>query len=151
MSEYRAPPGKATQNPNAHGQLRGLVEDSAGATDPSQYQPIVGATVVLNLKTIVPATAPGDTASMTVIEVGQVVTDANGRFLVTSIPEGEYFIMATPPDSTHYMGTTWAFASSGSSTSDATIYLPRITRGTTDDSLPPAPPPPPVVPPIDSM
>jgi len=141
----------AAQNPNAHGELRGVVLDSAGALDPSQAVPIVGATVVLNLRVIVPPAPPADTGSMTVEEVGQVLTDANGRFLVTSIPEGDYFVVATPPDSTHYSGATWAFASSGSSARDATIYLPHRTVTTPPDSVPSGPVGPPIDPPIDSL
>lgn len=125
----------AAQNPNAHGELRGVVMDSAGALDPSQNIPIVGATVVLNLTVRVAPASPGDTGSLTITKVGEVVTDANGRFLVTAIPEGDYFLVATPADQTHYSGATWAFASSGSSERDATIYLPRKTVVAPGDSM----------------
>lgn len=144
----------AATNPNAKGELRGVVLDSAGATAPGQGTPIVGATVVLNLKVQVPPASPQDTATTTVTMVGQVVTDANGRFLVTSIPEGDYYVVATPADETHYSGATWAFASSGSSERDATIYLPRKTVVPPSDSLPSGPtnpPPPPTSPPVDSL
>lgn len=142
----------AAQNPNAHGELRGVVLDSASAQNPSQAIPIVGATVVLNLKVYVPPATPNDTATTTVTMVGQVLTDANGRFLVTSIPEGDYYVVATPADETHYSGATWGFASTGSSERDATIYLPRKTAVPPGDSTGTGPTtPPPVTPPIDSM
>jgi hypothetical protein len=137
----------AAQNPNARGELRGVVLDSAAATDPQV--PIPGATVELYLEVIVPPANPGDTASMTVTKIGAVVTDANGRFLVTAIAEGDYYLVATPPDATHYSNATWAFASSGSNSSDATIYLPRRAQAPDSTSTPPPGPPP--GPPIDSM
>lgn len=141
----------AAQDPNAHGELRGVVLDSAGAQDPSQEVPIVGATVVLNLKVSVPPASPNDTATTTVTMVGQVLTDANGRFLVTSIPEGDYYVVATPADETHYSGATWAFASTGSSERDATIYLPRKTAVPPSDSTDTPPSGHPIDPPIDSI
>ena len=142
----------ATENPDAHGELRGVVLDSAGASDPSEDLPIAGATVVLNLKVSVPPTSPNDTATTTVTMVGQVVTDANGRFLVTSIPEGDYYVVATPADETHYSGATWAFASTGSSERDATIYLPRKSVVPQPDSSGTGHPiDPPMDPPVDSL
>lgn len=144
----------AAANPNAHGELRGVVLDSSGAPDLSDATPIVGATVVLNLKVSVPPASPNDTATTTVTKVGQVLTDANGRFLVTSIPEGDYYVVATPADETHYSGATWAFASTGSSERDATIYLPRkgvVTQPDSSGSGPTTPPSPPPPTPVDSM
>jgi hypothetical protein len=137
-------------NPNAHGELRGVVVDSSTGLDPSTATPIPGATVVLNLKIIVPPATASDTATTTVTKVGEVVTDENGRFLVTSIPEGDYYLVATPPaDEPFYSNTTWAFASSGSSQSEAVIYLPRKLGGPPTDSVPPIGHP--IDPPIDSM
>jgi hypothetical protein len=116
----------AAHDPNAHGELRGVVLDSAGALDPSHQIPIPGVTVVLNHTINVPAdSTTSDTATITVTKVGEVVTDANGRFLVSSIPEGDYFILATPPESEPYFpSAAWGFASSGSNQGLATIYLP---------------------------
>jgi hypothetical protein len=136
----------AGANPNARGELRGVVLDSMSTLDPSTATPIPGATVVLNLKVVVPP-AGKDTAYTTVTKVGQVVTDAQGRFLVTSIPEGDYYIAATSPDQTHYDNATWAFVSSGSAQADAVIYLPRKLGVPPVDSLPHVP----VDPPIDSI
>jgi len=136
-------------NPNAHGELRGVVVDSSTGLDPSTATPIPGATVVLNLQMVVPPGTASDTATITVTKVGEVVTDENGRFLVTSIPEGNYYLVATPPaNEAFYSNTTWAFASSGSSESDAVIYLPRK-LGVPPDSVPPIGHP--IDPPIDSM
>jgi hypothetical protein len=116
----------AGANPNAHGEIKGVVLDSGAKLDPSTATPIPGATVTLNLKiTVPPGTSGNDTAYTTATKVGEVVTDANGRFLVTSIPEGDYYIAATSPDATHYDNATWAFASTGSAEKDAVIYLPR--------------------------
>ena len=113
-------------NPNAHGELRGVVVDYSTGLDPSTATPIPGATVVLNLQMVVPPGTSSDTATITVTKIGEVVTDENGRFLVTSIPEGNYYLVATPPaNEAFYSNTTWAFASSGSSQSEAVIYLPR--------------------------
>jgi hypothetical protein len=140
----------ASANPNAHGELRGVVVDSTTGLDPSTATPIPGATVVLNLQMVVPPGTASDTATITVTKVGEVVTDSNGRFLVTSIPEGNYYLVATPPaNEAFYSNTTWAFASSGSSQSDAVIYLPRKLGGPPPDSMPPISHP--IDPPIDSM
>lgn len=143
----------AAANPNAKGELRGVVVDSASLSDPNHTTPIPGATVVLNLKVTVQPTGPSDTAWTTVTKVGEVVTDENGRFLVTSIPEGDYYLVATPPaDEPFYSNSTWGFASSGNSTSDVVIYLPRKLGNPPPDStgtgpgLPPDDPPP-----VDSM
>lgn len=141
----------AAQNPNAKGELRGVVVDSSSSPDLSKATPIPGATVVLNLQVTVQPTAPGDTAWTTVTKVGEVVTDANGRFLVTSIPEGNYYVVASPPaNEPFYSNSTWAFASSGSNERDAVIYLPRK-LGTPPDSSGMGPGLPPIDPPIDSM
>ena len=137
-------------NPNAHGELRGVVVDSSTGLDPSTATPIPGATVVLNLQMVVPPGTSSDTATITVTKIGEVVTDENGRFLVTSIPEGNYYLVATPPaNEAFYSNTTWAFASSGSSQSEAVIYLPRKLGGPPPDSMPPIGHP--IDPPIDSM
>lgn len=144
----------AAANPNARGELHGVVYDSTSKLDPSTETPIPGATVVLNLKIVVPAGSAGnDTAYTTVTKVGEVLTDANGRFLVTSIPEGDYYIVATPPDQTHYANTTWAFASSGAAERDAVIYLPRKLGVPPVDTVPTPvlPTPPPTTPPVDSL
>jgi hypothetical protein len=144
----------AAEDPNAKGELHGVVVDSSSSPDLSQATPIPGATVVLNLKVTVQPSTPSDTAYTTVTKIGEVVTDANGRFLVTSIPEGDYYVVASPPaNEPFYSNSTWAFASSGSSERDAVIYLPRK-LGTPPDSTgspPPPPPPPPSDPPVDSM
>ena len=140
----------ASGNPNAHGELRGIVVDSSTGLDPATATPIPGATVVLNLKITVPPATSHDTATTTVTKVGEVVTDSNGRFLVTSIPEGDYYLVATPPaNEPFYSNTTWAFASSGSNASEAVIYLPRKLGGPPNDSTPPTGHP--IDPPIDSM
>jgi hypothetical protein len=144
----------AAANPNARGELHGVVYDSMSKLDPSTETPIPGATVVLNLKIVVPAGSAGnDTAYTTVTKVGEVLTDANGRFLVTSIPEGDYYIVATPPDQMHYANTTWAFASSGAAERDAVIYLPRKLGVPPVDTVPTPvlPTPPPTTPPVDSL
>ena len=139
----------AGSNPNAHGELRGIVVDSTSGLDPSKATPIPGATVVLNLKVTVAPSAPGDTAYTTVTKIGEVVTDQNGRFLVTSIPEGDYYLQATPPaNASFYSNATWAFVSSGSNQADAVIYLPRKLGGPPVDSIPPIGHP--IDPPIDS-
>lgn len=151
----------AAANPNAHGELRGVVLDSTSGVDPSKATPIPGATIVLNLKISVAPSAPGDSATTTVTKIGEVVSDANGRFLVTAIPEGDYYLQATPPaNESFYSVATWAFVSSGSTQADALIYLPRklggpvidtTPRGTDDsiprdtiphDTIPPVTPPP---------
>lgn len=143
----------AAKNPNAKGELRGMVV----ALDSSQSglshdTPIPGATVVLNLKVIVQPATSGDTAWTTVTKVGEVVTDANGRFLVTSIPEGDYYVEASPPaNEPFYSSATWAFAQSGSSGGDAVIYLPRKLDTPPPDSIPSGPVDPPNYPPVDSM
>jgi hypothetical protein len=147
----------AATNPNAHGTIKGVVLDSGAKLDPATAKPIAGATVTLNLKITVPAgTGGSDTAYTTVTKVGEVVTDANGRFLVTSIPEGDYYIAAKSPDAAHYDNATWAFASTGTAEKDAVIYLPiRFTPPVDsipygpDDTLPAPPPPSP--PPVDSL
>jgi hypothetical protein len=142
----------AAENPNAKGELRGVVVDSSSSPDLSKATPIPGATVVLNLKVIVQPTSPGDTVSMTVTKIGEVLTDANGRFLVTSIPEGDYYVVASPPaNEPFYSNSTWGFASSGSNERDAVIYLPRKLGNPPPDSTGSTPPPPPAPPPVDSM
>lgn len=143
----------AAENPNAHGELRGVVLDSTDFLDPAKATPIAGATVVLNLRVTMPAGTGGlDTAWTTVQKIGEVVTDANGRFLVTDIPVGDYYVVATPADGSMYYGnSTWAFVSSGSNSADAVIYLPRMLDTLPGDSLPPGPPGHPIDPPIDSM
>ena len=61
-----------------------------------------------------PVTGGSDTAWTTVTKIGEVVTDANGRFLVTSIPPGDYYLAASPPaNEPFYSNSTWAFVSSG--------------------------------------
>lgn len=93
-----------------------------------------------------------DTAWTTVQKVGEVVTDASGRFLVMDIPEGDYYLVATPADGNMYYGnSTWAFVSSGSSTKDAVIYLPRKLDTLPIDSSSVPPHMPPDDQPIDSM
>src|SRR5450432_3826835 len=146
----------AGSNPNAHGELRGEVLDSTVSLDPAKATPIPGATVVLNLKILVPPATSHDTATTTVTKIGEVVTDANGRFLVTAIPEGDYYVTASPPaDEPYYSNATWAFASSGSAERDAIIYLPRKFGVPPVDSGPHVPVDPPIDhpidPPIDSM
>ena len=141
----------ASNDPTANGELRGIVVDSTTGVDVSKATPIPGATVVLNLKVTVQPTSPHDTAYTTVKEVGQVVTDANGRFLVTSIAQGDYYLVASPPaNQPFYSNSTWAFVSSGSSSADAVIYLPREI-GTPPDSTLPPPTGHPIDPPIDSL
>ncbi len=128
----------AANDPTANGELRGIVIDSSTGLDPSTATPIPGATVVLRLKVTIQPTSPHDTAYTTVEEVGQVVTDAHGRFLVTSIAPGEYSLVASPPANLpFYSNSTWAFVSSGSSTADAVIYLPREIVTSPDSTLPP--------------
>jgi hypothetical protein len=57
---------------------------------------------------------------------GEAVTDANGRFLVSPIPDGDYLIDATPPaNEPYFAGATLGFVSSGSMQRLAAIYLPR--------------------------
>ena len=143
----------AASNPNAKGELRGIVVDSTSGLDPSQARPIPGATVVLNLKvTMPPGSGGSDTAWTTVQKVGKVVTDAGGKFLVTDIPEGDYYLQASPPaNAPFYDNSTWAFVSSGSNQADAVIYLPRkldpqppvdsVPHGPDDPSPPPTTPP----------
>jgi hypothetical protein len=141
----------AAADPNAQGVLRGVVVDSSSSPDLSTATPIPGATVVLNLLITVQPGQGSDTAWTTVTKIGEVVTDANGRFLVTSIPEGQYQLVASPPaNSPFYSNSTWGFASSGSSERDAVIYLPRK-LGTPPDSSGGAPSGPAVDPPSDSM
>ena len=148
----------AASNPNAKGELRGMVVDSTSGLDPSQATPIAGATVVLNLKvTMQPGTGGSDTAWTTVQKEGEVVTDANGKFLVTDIPQGDYYLQASPPaNAPFYDNSTWAFVSSGDNQADAVIYLPRkLSSPPPSDSVPgapvpPAPPGPPPTPP-DSL
>ena len=146
----------AGSNPNAHGELRGEVLDSTVSVDPTKATPIPGAMVVLNLKIQVPPATSHDTATTTVTKIGEVVTDANGRFLVTSIPEGDYYVTAAPPaNEPYYSNATWAFASSGSAERDAIIFLPRKLGVPPVDSGPQVPVDPPIGhpidPPIDSM
>lgn len=152
----------AAANPNAHGSIKGLVLDSGSKLDPATAKPIAGAAVTLNLQITVPAgTGGSDTAYTRVTKIGDVVTDANGRFLVTSIPEGNYYIAATSPDAKHYDNATWAFASTGTAEKDAVIYLPirfgplpvDSIPGAPNDTLPAPPPPPspPSPPPVDSL
>jgi hypothetical protein len=140
----------AASNPNAKGELRGIVVDSTSGLDPSQATPIAGAKVVLNLKvTMQPGTGGSDTAWTTVQKEGEVVTDADGKFLVTDIPEGDYYLQASPPaNAPFYDNSTWAFVSSGNNQADAVIYLPRK-LGTPGDSVP-GPMGPPIEPP-DSL
>jgi hypothetical protein len=142
----------AATNPNANGELRGVVVDSSTSPDLSKATPIPGATVVLNLRvTMQPGTGGSDTAWTTVTKVGEVVTDANGRFLVTAIPEGNYYLVASPPaNEPFFSNSTWAFVSSGDNNADAVIYLPRE-LGTPPDSSGGTPTGPPIDPPIDSM
>jgi hypothetical protein len=141
----------AGTNPNARGELRGVVLDSESVVNVSTSKPMAGVTVVLNLKVTVPPGTPNDTATTTVTKVGQVVTDAQGRFLVTSIPEGDYYLAATSPDQSHYDNATWAFVSSGSAQADAVIYLPHKVASTPIDSLPGTGHPTNPNPPIDSV
>jgi hypothetical protein len=142
----------AAANPNAKGELRGIVVDSSSGTDVSSATPIPGATVVLNLKVTVQPQSPGDTAWTTVKKVGEVVTDANGRFLVTAIAEGDYYLVASPPaNAPYYSNSTWAFVSSGNNQSDAVIYLPRTLGTPPPDSTGIGPVYPPDDAPIDSM
>ena len=78
----------------------------------------------------------------------------SGRHTVPSIPEGEYYIVASPPDQAHYSNATWAFASSGAAERDAVIYLPRKLGVPQVDSVPQGPDDPPghpIDPPIDSV
>ncbi|MEP7066109.1 MAG: hypothetical protein ABI889_08770 [Gemmatimonadota bacterium] len=142
----------AAENPNAKGELRGIVValDSSAGTDSSKGTPVPGSTVVLNLKvTVRPATGT-DTAWTSVKKIGEVVTDANGRFLVTAIPEGDYYLEATPPVNEPFYGSaTWAFVSSGSNGSDAVIALPRRDPSAGGEDPPPINHP--IDPPIDSM
>ena len=141
----------AAADPNARGQLRGIVVDSTTGVDPTAATPIPGTTVVLNLKVLLPPATSSDTATTTVRVIGQVVTDAKGRFLVTAIPVGDYYLVATPPANTQlYSNTTWAFASSGATASDAVIYLPRK-LGVAVDSSSWGPDDPPITTPIESM
>jgi hypothetical protein len=141
----------SAQDPNAKGELRGIVVDSSTGLDPSTATPIPGATVVLNLKDTMPPGSGSDTAWTTVTKVGEVVTDANGRFLVTAIPEGDYYLVASPPaNEPFYSNSTWAFVSSGSIDADAVIYLPRA-LGSPPDSTGGGPVGHPIDPPIDSM
>jgi len=141
----------AATDPNAKGELRGVVVDSTTGLDPSQATPIPGATVVLNLKVTMPPGNGSDTAWTTVTKVGEVVTDANGRFLVTAIPQGDYYLVASPPaNEPFYSNSTWAFVSSGNNDAEAVIYLPRE-LGTPPDSSGGTPTGPPIDPPIDSM
>jgi hypothetical protein len=138
----------AASNPDAKGELRGIVVDSTSGLDPSQATPIAGAKVVLNLKvTMPPGTGGSDTAWTTVQKQGEVITDADGKFLVTDIPEGAYYLMASPPENApFYDNSTWAFVSSGNNQADAVIYLPRKLGSPPGDSIP-GPVGPPIEPP----
>jgi hypothetical protein len=141
----------AATDPNAKGELRGVVVDSSSGVDPSQATPIPGATVVLNLKVTMQPGNGSDTAWTTVTKIGEVVTDANGRFLVTAIPQGDYYLVASPPaNEPFYSNSTWAFVSSGANDAEAVIYLPRE-LGTPPDSSGGSPTGHPIDPPIDSM
>lgn len=110
------------QNPASRGVIRGRVVDSTGAADPSHYVSIAGATITLG--SMAPPPEAGHARSLAILVLGTVVTDANGRFLITALPNGYYYLGAAPPDGTHSMGSTNADLRSGNET-DVTIYLAR--------------------------
>src|SRR5450432_307651 len=110
------------QDPASRGVIRGQVVDSTGAADPSHFAPIAGATITLG--SMAPPPDAGQARSMAIRVLGTVVTDADGRFLITALPNSYYSLGAEPPDGTHLMGATNADLRAGNET-EATIYLAR--------------------------
>lgn len=110
------------QDPASRGVIRGRVVDSTGAADASHYAPIAGATITLG--SMAPPADAGQARSLAIRVVGTVVADADGRFLITALPNGYYYLGAEPPDGTHSMGATNADMRAGNMT-DVTIYLAR--------------------------
>lgn len=129
-------------DPNAIGEIRGIVLDSTESLDPAKATPIAGASVVIsNLRVKLPD-GPDDTLDIT-SGFGPVVTDAQGRFLVTNAQGGNYFIVVTPPaGSPYYRNSTWTAVSTEHPQADAVIYLPRQLGTPPVDSLPTGPTPP---------
>lgn len=139
----------AKTDPDANGEIRGIVLDSTESVDPAKATPIAGASVTIsNLRVKLPDD-PDDTLDIT-SGFGTVVTDAQGRFLVTNAQAGNYLIVVTPPaGSLYYRNSMWAAVSTMHPQADAVIYLPRRLGSPPPDSVPtgPVPPPPPSSPP----
>ncbi len=112
-------PGDAQANGTVRGHVLGRV-DGGSATEP-----VPGASVEVYHMEPDPD-APADTVLYRRRLVGTVVTGPEGGFELTSVPEGSYLLLVTPPaDSPYLPGGDWAVTAPGTGVIDVTIVLER--------------------------
>jgi hypothetical protein len=113
-------------DPTAQGTIFGIVVDSVGGGDPTHETPIAGASVVLG--SMMPPAASGQGSSTAIAVIGHVVADASGRFVITSVPKGYYYVGAEAQDGTLRAGATRADLRGSDGAVEVTVYVPHISQ-----------------------
>ena len=105
--------------------IRGRVVSGA-AGDSAQMASIAGAVVVViqARKLVAPGSSDTTTVDWERKAIGELVTDADGAFQLTSVRSGTYFLQTTPPASSGYEpGTSQTISFPAGSTAEALVYL----------------------------
>lgn len=119
-SSLAVAPGDPAANGTVRGEVRGWLENGQGT------EPVPAAEVDVYYMEPDPD-APSDTVLYRRRLVGTVVTGADGRFELTSVPEGQYYLVVAPPaDSPYLPGTEWGMTAPATGVIDVTILLVRV-------------------------
>jgi hypothetical protein len=111
----------APNDPAAEGMILGIVVDSSGGGDPSHETPVAGASVTLG--SMMPPPTAGQARSTAIEVLGHIVADADGRFLITSVPKGYYYVGAQSQAGELRAGATEADLRGANDAAEVTIYV----------------------------
>jgi hypothetical protein len=111
----------APNDPAAAEMILGIVVDSSGGGDPSHETPVAGASVTLG--SMMPPPASGQARSTAIEVLGHLVADADGRFLITSVPRGYYYLGAQSQAGEIRAGATDIDLRNANGATEVTIYV----------------------------